>query len=366
VKASVCLPGELGAREIERWRELQSQWSGFDSPFLSPVFTMAVGRARPQARVAIVEDGGKPVAFFPFERRRFGLAVAIGFGLSDCQAIISEPDAELDMPDLLRRCGISAWRFDHLMHAQRAMVGPRAEECVAPTIDLTIGFQAYLAGEGRRSRNVFQKERKLAREVGPVRFDFGVCDDAALAQLMAWKSEQYRRTCRADRFSNPANVQLIRDLSRLAEPDLAGTLITLRAGDRLMAVEFSLRSATTLASWFPAHDCEYARYSPGSILRLRTIEAAGLAGLRRNDLGKGDEDYKNGLKTGDLYVCDGWAIRPSAFAYLRRGISLPRETVEDYVLRHHRLRATARSLLEKIGSTRLALGRAVRPPLGRA
>jgi CelD/BcsL family acetyltransferase involved in cellulose biosynthesis len=366
VKTSVCLPSELGKREIDRWRELQARWPSFDNPFLSPLFAIAVGRVRPQARVAIVEDDGTPVAFLPFERRRLGLAVAIGFGLSDCQAMICEPEAQLDLPGILGECGISAWRFDHLVDSQRFLVGPRAETCPAPKIDLAMGFEAYAAGEGRRSRTIFQKERKVGRELGPVRIGYEVHDDEALDLLMRWKSEQYGRTCRTDRFGRASNVQLIRDLYQTAEPDLTGVLSTLHAGDQLIAAEFSIRSATVMASWFPAYDCELSRYSPGSILKLRMIEAAARSGLQRIELGKGDEEYKDGLKTGDLYVCDGWVIRPSAFGYLRRGLSLPREAVEDFVLRHHRLRVTARNLLKKIGSTRQALGRAVRPPLRRA
>ena len=289
----------------------------------------------------------------------------IGAGLSDCQAIICESDIDLDVHELLAQCGLSTWRFDHLVAAERAAVGPAASECTSPIIDLTGGWDAYLAGEGRRSRTLFQKERKLAREIGPVRFAYGVRDDKALGMLIEWKSEQYRRTGRPDRFAKRSTVQLVRELSQTSEPDLTGTLSTLYAGDRLVAADFSLSSRTVLAAWFPAFDCEFSRYSPGAIRFLRTIEAAQLAGLRRIDLGKGDEEFKQGLKTGDLRVCEGWVVRPTARGYLRRAMSLPRETVLDYVLRHHRLRLAALAALNRIGSTRLALGRMMRPPSGR-
>jgi CelD/BcsL family acetyltransferase involved in cellulose biosynthesis len=360
VKTTVCLPHELGSVELDRWRAIRSGRPDLDNPFLSPEFTLAVGHARPEARVAIVEESERIVAFFPFERRSFGLGVPIGAGLSDCQAIICDPAIELDVHQLLARCGLAAWRFDHLVDTERALVEPTASECTSPIIDLSAGWDAYLAGEGRHSRTIFQKERKLAREVGPVRVGFGVSDDEALSRMMAWKSEQYRRTGRPDRFSRRSTVQLVRELAKTSEPDLSGTLITLCAGDHLVAVEFSLRSETTLASWFISHDCEFARYSPGSILKLRTVEAAGLAGLQRYDLGKGDEEYKQGLKTGDLRVCEGWVVRPTALGYFRRAMSVPRETILDYVLRHRWLRRSARSALERIGSTRLALERLVR------
>ena len=362
MKTTVCRPKDLSSPELDRWRAIRSRRPDLDNPFLSLEFTLAVGRTRPEARVAVVEEGGRIVAFFPFERRSFGLGVPIGAGLSDCQAIICEPDIDLDVHELLSQCGLAAWRFDHLVGTERAMVAQSSIECSSPIIDVSVGFDAYLAHEGRHSRAIFQKERKLAREVGPVRFDFGVDDDEALSAMMAWKSEQYRRTGRPDRFAQRDTVQLVRELAKTSEPDLSGTLMTLCAGDRLVAVEFSLRSETTLAGWFPSHDCEFSRYSPGSIRTLRTIEAAGLAGLQRYDFGKGDEEYKQWLKTGDLQVCEGWVVNPVPLGHLRRAMSMPQEMVLDVVLRHRRLRRAARATLERLGSARLTLARKLRPP----
>jgi CelD/BcsL family acetyltransferase involved in cellulose biosynthesis len=365
VKTTVCLTKDLGGRELDRWRSIRSRRPDLDSPFLSPEFTLAVGRTRPEARVAVVEDSGGIVAFFPFERRSLGLGVPIGAGLSDCQAIICEPDVDLDVHELLNQSGLAAWHFDHLAGTQRAMVAPTSIEVASPIVDVSAGFEAYLARVGRHFRGLFKSERKLSREVGPVRFGFGVSDDAALSTMIAWKSEQYRRTGRPDRFANNPTVQLVRELAETSEPSLSGTLITLHAGDRLAAVEFSLRSETVIAGWFPAFDREFSRYSPGTIHMLRTIEAASLAGLQRYDLGKGDEEYKSAFKTGDLPVCEGWVVRPVALGYVRRAMSMPQEAALDVVLQHPRLRRAARVALRQIGSARLTLERRVRPSSGR-
>lgn len=365
MKTTVCLPKDLGSPELDRWRAIRSRNPDLDNPFLSPEFTLAVGRARPEARVAVIEDSERIVAFLPFERRSFGLGVPIGAGLSDCQAIICEPDVDLNPHELLDQCGLAAWHFDHLVGTQRAMVAPTAIEVASPIIDVSAGFDAYLAREGRQFRSLFKSERKLAREVGPVRFGFGVSDDAALSTMIAWKSEQYRRTGRPDRFANKPTTQLVRELAETSEPALSGTLITLHAGDRLIAVEFSLRSEATLAGWFPAYDREFSRYSPGAVHMLRTIEATSLAGLQRYDLGKGDEEYKSVFKTGDLQVCEGWVVRPVALGYLRRAMSMPQELALDVVLRHPRLRRAARVALKRVGSARLTFERKVRPPSGR-
>jgi CelD/BcsL family acetyltransferase involved in cellulose biosynthesis len=357
VRTSVCLPSELGNIELERWHAIRALRPELDSPFLSPWFAVAVSHTRPEARVAMVEDGGKIVAFFPFEKRALGLAVPIGAGLSDCQAITSDPGFDFDVNDLLEQSGVSAWHFDHLASTQRAMVAPNAIEVSSPIIDVSGGFDAYL-GDGRHSFHyIFKTERKLAREVGPVRFGFGVSDDYALNTLMTWKSEQYRRTGRPDRFATASTVALVRELAQTSEPSLSGTLMTLYAGDRLVAVEFSLRSETVLAGWFPAYDQELRRYSPGTIHMLRTIEATSVAGLARYDLGKGEELYKREFKTGDMKVCEGWAVRPIALGRLRRAMSMPAELAFDVVLGHPALRQAARVTLQRIGAARLALDR---------
>jgi CelD/BcsL family acetyltransferase involved in cellulose biosynthesis len=360
MKTSVVLPRDLGRPELDRWREIVSGRSDFDNPFLSPGFALAVGRTRPAARVAVVEEGGRIVAFFAFERRPLGLALPIGAGLSDCQAIIAEPETELEINRLLAQCGIATWSFDHLVATQRPMLAPSSIERGSALIDVSEGFEAYLAQKGRQFRKVAKSERRLAAEFGPVRFGFDVRDDVALSRMIEWKSEQYRRTGRPDRFSSRSTVDLVRDLAGASGPDLWGTLSTLHAGDRLVAVDFSLRSPTTLAGWFSSYDRELSRHSPGSIRRLRTIEAAGLAGLLRYELGKGEEEYKNELKTGDRLLCEGWVVRPVALGHLRRAMSRPREMVLDAVLRHPRLRSAARETLERLGSARLRLQRTVR------
>jgi CelD/BcsL family acetyltransferase involved in cellulose biosynthesis len=354
MRARVCLPTDLGPVELAGWRAIRSRRPDLDSPFLAPEFTLAVGRARAQARVAVIEDGdGRVTGFFPFERRPLGLGVPIGAGLSDFQAIICEPDVDLAIGDLLAQCGLDTWHFDHLVATERAMVEPRAIQAASPLIDLRPGFEAYLADGEHRSHKALRQERKLERDLGTLRFCFGAEDDRALEQLLVWKSAQYRRTSRPDRFAARDNVQLIRELAETREPDLTGVLVTLHAGDRLVAVELSLCSATVLSGWFPAYDVSLANYSPGSVRTLRTIQAAAQTGIQRYDMGKGDQEYKQWLKTGEVQVCEGWVLRHTALAAVRRSLSLPREKALGFVLGHRRLRLAARATLQKLGSVRM-------------
>ena len=81
-------PGELDPEQVARWEELRRACPWAASPFFSAAYTQAVGAFRPETRVAVVEDGGRVLAFLPFERRR-RRALPVGPGLTDYQGSIS-------------------------------------------------------------------------------------------------------------------------------------------------------------------------------------------------------------------------------------------------------------------------------------
>src|SRR5256885_1937327 len=80
------------------------------------------------------------------------------------------------------------------------------------------GFTAYEEGARQRSpktiKTVRYKDRKLGRDAGEVTYTFSEDAPAELRRLMAWKSAQYRRTGRTDRFAEPWIVALVEHLHR--------------------------------------------------------------------------------------------------------------------------------------------------------
>lgn len=339
------------------------------NPFLSPGFTLAVGRVRPDTRVAVLEDGRQLVGFFPFQLGRLRIALPLAPGVSDGQGIIHVPGLEWDPVELLRACRLDVWEFDHLLSAQlpsvqRATRQRVGSDCAyvtrrdSPIIDLSSGFEAYAEHQRRSTRRSFRttlyKERKLGRELSPVRITFAAHDKDALRLLLGWKSAQYRRTGRRDRFATGWIERLVWDLFDGDHAGCWGTLTALRAGDRIVAAHFGLRSANSLSCWFPAYDPELARYSPGLVLYLRMAEAAAGAGLDHLDLGKGDEIYKQWLKTGDLTVGEGALYRPSVAAVVHGARRMPVRYASNFVLRHQRLRRVARNTLARVGRIRSA------------
>jgi CelD/BcsL family acetyltransferase involved in cellulose biosynthesis len=318
VRISVVRPGDLGPSEIASWRSMQRSTSSLGNPFLSPEFAIAVDQFRPDARVAVLSDGPSIAGFFPFERRSLGSGVPIAAGLTDCQGLIHTPGLEWDPRQLLRACRLSAWRFDHLVAGQGPFEKYRAETMQSPVIDLTGGFDSYYRKVAVKSpqlrRNVERKARKLAREVGELRFVPDSSDISVLRTLMALKSDQYRRTAQVDVFARPWITGLIETLFASNGSHFSGLLSVQYAGDVPLAAHFGLRCGPVLAHWFPVYDTRFSRYSPGMILHLRLAEVAPGLGIRLIDMGTGTKRYKEELKTGDICVGTGVVTRRSPLA----------------------------------------------------
>jgi CelD/BcsL family acetyltransferase involved in cellulose biosynthesis len=356
MKIEVIRPEELGEAELRRWRGLQASTPTLANPFLSPEFTLAVGRFRAGARVAVLSDGTGIAGFFPHERHVLGIGRPIGAGLTDCQGIIAPSDLEFDVRGLLRACRLSVWEFDHLLADQAAFAPYHAETRAEPVMDLRAGFAAYAEGARLRSpktiKTVRYKERKLGREAGEVTYTFSERDPAELRRLMAWKSSQYRRTGRTDRFAEPWIVALVEHLHETG----TGVLSVLRSGERPISAHLGLRTGTAMAGWFPAYDMEFAKYSPGMIGHLRMAEAAAAAGVTQIAMGRGGREYKDWLKNGEFPIAEGRVARASAAAGLHWVKDAPVRRARSAVLAHPGLYAGADRVLKTYARLRRNAG----------
>ncbi|MFD7894420.1 GNAT family N-acetyltransferase [Streptomyces sp. NPDC059743] len=374
----IAAPADLDETEIDAWRALRALSGAPASPFMEPEFTRAVGRVRPGARVAVVREElyeygaggegsgggragaggryGEPVGFFPYETGPLGHGRAIGLGVSDVQGGVFRSGLRLSPTGLLKACALSAWEFDNLEPGQELFVPAAAEEFESPVIDVREGYEAYETGLRARSPKFFRttaaKERRLGRQAGEVRFVFDERDPAALRTLMEWKSAQYRRTGRRDRFAKEWIRALVRQLAETRAPGCSGVLSVLYVADRPVAAHFGLRSRTVLACWFPAYDPAFAKYSPGLILHLRMAEAAAAAGIHTLDLGRGAAEYKDALKTGGLRVYEGSVARPGARAALYWLSREPSRRAHSFVRSRPRLAGYAQRTLSRVGRLR--------------
>lgn len=345
MQISVIHPSELGEAELARWRKFQDADPEQDNPFLCPEFVQTVGELRPYVRVAVVEDGSGIAAFFPFEKHGLGIGRPVAAGLTDLQGMVYAAGLDLDAVRLLRAAGLSAWEFDHLHVGQPMFARYHHSRHPSPVIDLAEGYDAYLAGLRRRSptthRMTRYKRNRLGREVGEVRHVAESSDTAALRALLDWKSAQYRRTGRSDRFAHPWIVELVERLHAIRTDRFAGSLSLLYAGEEVVAGHFGLRTGSQLCTWFPAYDTRFGKYSPGLLQHLGMAEDFAAMGLRLIDMGRGEKDYKESLKTRDLQVAEGRVARLTPGAAAHWAIRVPPRTLRNVVLANPALRDRA-------------------------
>jgi CelD/BcsL family acetyltransferase involved in cellulose biosynthesis len=358
MRVTLAHPRELGAPELSRWRALQEGHASFDNPFLSPEFTVTVGELRDLVRVAVLYDGPDIVGFFPFERHPMGIGKPVAAGLTDAQGLVHAKDLEIDARRLIRQCGLSVYEFDHLVGDQPLAAG-RHERHPSPIIDLRDGHGQYTeflrVHSGKTYKTTLAKERKLRRDVGPVRHDYATTDPEPLHTLLGWKTDQYRRTGRTDRFAHKWIVELVERLLATQSEDFAGVLDMIYVDGQPMAGHFGIRTRTTLAGWFPAYDPHFAKYSPGLIHHLAMAEQAAKSGIQVIDMGRGEKEYKEKLKNGELEVAEGRVATVGPAAAVHWLVRVPVRKTRATVLANPLLHRTADRALKTFGRLRTAL-----------
>ena len=322
MNVEVVAAPELSSEDRERWEELRRSNPDLVSPYFHPEFTLAVARAYDDVEVAIIDEGGDPVGFFPFHRRRFGIARPVGDRLSDYHGLIAAPDARFDARRLLRACNLTVWPFDHVLATQATFLPYSEVRTESPIVDLRGGFQAYVdarktAGSKRISK-LQRAARKLDEEVGPVRLETHVDDPSALEQIIRWKSEQCRRTNVHDYFGEASAVRLVHDIANTKVDGFEGLVSVLYAGDSIAAAHMGMRSNEVLHYWFPGYEHSLSKYSPGGILLVRLAQQMAELGVTTVDLGKGEDPYKASFMTGAVPLIEGVVDVPSASALIRQ------------------------------------------------
>lgn len=363
VDVEVVPPTALDAGQRAAWRRLQAtnaaSMPAMGNPFLSVDFAVAVGSQRPAARVAVLSRDGQIVGFFPHEQVRRGVAKPIGATISDCQGPVCDPALRMTPLQLLSACGLKVWEYDHLTTALDGFAEHHEIIDDSPLMWLADGWEAYREERRTVSKSLLigfeRKARKLARDVGTLRFALHTDEREVLERLMRWKSAQYRATGVPDRFGQPWIARVVGTLMASGrDSDTGGCLSALWAGDRLVAAHAGLRSGTILSWWFPAYDVAFARYSPGAILLLRMAEAAAASGIQQVDLGRGHHPYKERFASTSWPVAEGWVECPGVATVVRRIQRLPHRIVLHAVMGTER-EDHARRLLRRAAGLRARL-----------
>ncbi|HVU88294.1 MAG TPA: GNAT family N-acetyltransferase [Pirellulales bacterium] len=325
-------PLQLTSDEIGAWTTMQRANPMLASPYFCAEFTQATALARHDVEVAVLEIGGRPVGFFPYQRSRWNVGRSVAGRLSDFQAMICYPGLQYDPAAVLRGCGLSAWHFDHLLDPQRNFQDFVWRDADSPHIVLGTGIEDYFEGQknGKSLRSEYgQRKRKIEREVGPLRLETDVTDRSIIATCFRWKVEQYLRTGTPNVFAYRWVLDLFDAILSLRNDNFSSMVSVLYAGSTIAAVNFCLRSRDILHAWFPAYNMDLARYSPGTLQWFEMIDALPKLGFRRIDLGKGPEQFKRRFMNGAVRVAEGTVdLRPMQLLF-RRVWQRARDRIRD-------------------------------------
>jgi CelD/BcsL family acetyltransferase involved in cellulose biosynthesis len=318
MKCFVIGPVELGAGERARWRQLQLSNPSLASPCFSWQFTLAAAAVRRDVRIAVLEDEGAVIGFFPHQQR-MGAGEPIAGRMSDHHGVIAAPGARWDWRELLKGARLSYWQFSHLPAWQQPPVP--LVQAVSPGLDLSQGFPAWMKRK-RENGNTMAKMpgrmRKLEREIGPLRLEVHSRERKDFETVVRLKREQCRRTGQLDFFRMGWTLALVENIRDIDDQDFGGRMSTLHAGDRLVAAHFGMCTPQVWQWWFPVYDAEYAKYSPGSLLLLEVARVAADQGHGLLDLGRGEEAYKDRFSDCSMPVVEGFVSRPTAVTIARQ------------------------------------------------
>jgi CelD/BcsL family acetyltransferase involved in cellulose biosynthesis len=89
-------------------------------PFLSLSYARIWEAAKPDARVAVVEDSGRIEAFVPFEIGDGRIASPLGGAYTAIDGMVTS-GAPLNMRAVVRKAGLRGWRFDRVPVDQKAL-----------------------------------------------------------------------------------------------------------------------------------------------------------------------------------------------------------------------------------------------------
>lgn len=324
-------PSDLTPELIAAWRSLCAANPAFASPLLGPDFAMAVGAVRPDARVTVAWQACAPVAFWPHHRRPGGLARPIGAPFSDYHGLVAAPGVPISPNELVAAADVNRFLFEGLVDPEGRFADFVTVQRPVYGIRLTGApesyFEALRAESPKRFKNMRRLEHKLEREVGTISLTAPDRDREAFETLLAWKSDQFRRTGLHDVLSPDWVRALMRNLFEMEGPYLQGMMITLRADGRPVAGHFGVRCGETFHPWVASFDPAFSAYGPGVTLVSRAIRDMGRLGLTSYDLSGGHDHYKKPFAVGSETVAQGAVTRgakPSARRFADRPSALVR------------------------------------------
>ncbi|MES2103869.1 MAG: GNAT family N-acetyltransferase [Pseudomonadota bacterium] len=328
--ARLVRPQQLEQNEIAAWDRLSATQAHLASPFLSAHYVRAVAESGVNARVCVLYNNSGPCGFFPYQ---FESAIAAllksaapaGGGLSDYFGLAADAGFRITSTELLRLAKINHLNFSHLDESQ-LLYGLDGER---PRTGLRIRFDAEAADRTHLSsmshkylKDTERRERQLAREIGPVHFEFDTQDRRLerLQHLIAHKRAQYKRTKVSDSLAAPWKLALLQNLLGKNFDTCRGVLSHMTAGDTWVGSHFGIMGNGVLQYWFPVYNPDLTKYAPGRLLLHSICKATHDNGVHMIDRGEGDTPSKREITNEDHQFYRGAWYNKSVSTQLARGL----------------------------------------------
>lgn len=315
LEADLVHPSDLTPDDVAVWRAIQAAEPTLASPLLGVDFAQAVGAVRRDARIAIYRRGGRTIGFLAHHRRPGGFARPIGAPFCDYHALISTADAALGAGEALQAARLGALRLTGLIDPFEAF--GEAVKTRMPSHRIVLGgtsgayLDALWASSGNRLKNYRRYRRSLEKAAGPIHVVGDDRDPQAFERLLAWKSEQFERTGLHDFLAVPWAAALMRGLFENRTEAFGGQMLSLYAGDKLVAAHFGARQGGWFHPWISAFDPDLRAHSPGTVHQVEAIGAMTELGLTTYDLGPGEDHWKSQLTNENDEVGAGLAVAPN-------------------------------------------------------
>ena len=313
--ADVVRPADLAAADAASWRAMQAAEPTFASPLLGPDFALAVGEVRDDARVAVFRRDGETIGFLAHHRRPSGFARPIGAPFCDYHALVSHRGSTPDVGEALAAADLDRLRLTGLVDPFGRFEDAVTERTTAHRIVLADTAQAYLdalwAGSQNRFKNHRRYRRALEQDLGPVRLVAHDADPAAFGALMGWKRRQIAESGLHDFLGPDWARALMRRLYETRGGAFEGLMVSLYAGERLVAAHFGVRLGDWFHPWIGSVDPDLKAYSPGLVHQIGAIGAMTGLGLRVYDLGASNDHWKQMFALDRVMIGAGLATAPT-------------------------------------------------------
>jgi len=309
LKVEIIRTEALDVAGIALWREWTATNPTFTSPYFRWDYAEIAGRVCPGAALAVFRRDGRIVGFFPFQRR--GRAVQpLGAPMNDYHGVIAPAEETISLEEVARLLKASRLSVPGWIGAGEAGCARQTVQVVMPDSGYDAWYAERRATYGKYFKDKERARRSLEAELGPIRVERALRDPDMLDRLIELKAAQYRRSGLHDIFACGWTRDLLQALMADPRADFGASMAAMHAGDKLVAVEFSLYAGRHYHFWFPVYEPALARCSPGILLSMDTMRLAAAEGFRVFDFGFEGETYKKYFINARQTVREAIVVRP--------------------------------------------------------